>query len=75
MVPTMSILNPEYTFSVSKKQTAAGTADMMSHTMENYFSMENADCQKFMAEGLLRTMIKMDRLPSHSLTTTRPEPT
>lgn len=31
---------------------------MMSHTMENYFSMENADCQKFMAEGLLRTMIK-----------------
>ncbi|MCI6859285.1 MAG: iron-containing alcohol dehydrogenase [Eubacterium sp.] len=58
MVPTMSILDPEYTYSVSKKQTAAGTADMMSHTMENYFSMENADCQKFMAEGLLRTMIK-----------------
>lgn len=58
LVPTMSILDPEYTYSVSKKQTAAGTADMMSHTMENYFSMENADCQKFMAEGLLRTMIK-----------------
>lgn len=58
MIPTMSILDPEYTYSVSKKQTAAGTADMMSHTMENYFSMENADCQKFMAEGLLRTMIK-----------------
>jgi hypothetical protein len=58
LIPTMSILDPEYTFSVSKKQTAAGTADMMSHTMENYFSMENADCQKFMAEGLLRTMIK-----------------
>lgn len=58
MVPTMSILDPEYTCSVSKKQTAAGTADMMSHTMENYFSKENADCQKFMAEGLLRTMIQ-----------------
>lgn len=58
MVPTMSILDPEYTYSVSKKQTAAGTADMMSHVMENYFSKENADCQKFMAEGLLRTMIK-----------------
>lgn len=58
MVPTMSVLDPEYTYSVSKKQTAAGTADMMSHTMENYFSKENADCQKFMAEGLLRTMIK-----------------
>ena len=58
MVPTMSVLDPEYTYSVSKKQTAAGTADMMSHTMENYFTKENADCQKFMAEGLLRTMIK-----------------
>lgn len=58
MIPTMSILNPEYTYSVSKKQTAAGTADMMSHVMENYFTKENADCQKFMAEGLLRTMIK-----------------
>lgn len=58
MVPTMSILDPEYTCSVSKKQTAAGTADMMSHTFENYFSFEDADCQKFMAEGLLRTMIK-----------------
>lgn len=58
MVPTMSILDPSYTCSVSKKQTAAGTADMMSHTFENYFSKQNADCQKFMAEGLLRTMIK-----------------
>lgn len=58
MVPTMSVLDPEYTYSVSKKQTAAGTADMMSHVMESYFSKENADCQKFMAEGLLRTMIK-----------------
>lgn len=58
MVPTMSVLDPTYTYSVSAKQTAAGTADMMSHTMENYFSMEHADCQKFMAEGLLRTMIK-----------------
>lgn len=43
MVPTMSVLDPEYTYSVSKKQTAAGTADMMSHTMESYFSKENAD--------------------------------
>lgn len=58
MVPTMSVLDPEYTYSVSKKQTAAGTADMMSHVMESYFAKENADCQKFMAEGLLRTMIK-----------------
>lgn len=57
--PTMSILDPTYTFSVSKRQTAAGTADMMSHTFENYFSFtEGADVQKRFAEGLLKTMMK-----------------
>ncbi len=56
--PTMSILDPTYTYTVSRKQTAAGTADMMSHTFENYFSFESADVQKRLAEGLLKTMIK-----------------
>ena len=56
--PTMSVLDPTYTFSVPARQTAAGTADMMSHTFENYFSMdEGAYVQKRMAEGLLKTMI------------------
>ena len=57
--PTMSVLDPTYTYSVSKKQTAAGTADMMSHTFENYFSFEEgADVPKRFGEGLLKTMIK-----------------
>lgn len=57
--PTMSVLDPTYTYSVSKKQTAAGTADMISHTFENYFSFEEgADVQKRFGEGLLITMMK-----------------
>lgn len=57
--PTMSVLDPTYTFSVSRKQTAAGTADMMSHTFENYFTKEpGCDVQERFAEGLLKTMIK-----------------
>ncbi len=57
--PTMSVLDPTYTFSVSRKQTAAGTADMMSHTFENYFTKESGcDVQARFAEGLLKTMIK-----------------
>ena len=36
--PRMSVCDPTYTFSVSRRQTAAGTADMISHTFENYFS-------------------------------------
>lgn len=37
LYPVCSILDPEYTFTVSKKQTAAGTADAMNHVMEQYF--------------------------------------
>lgn len=55
MKPKMSIMDPEYTYSVSKKQTAAGTADMISHIFENYFTnVSNADVQARFAEGLLK---------------------
>ncbi|QUC03991.1 iron-containing alcohol dehydrogenase [Atopobium sp. oral taxon 416] len=56
--PTMSVLDPTYTFSVPARQTAAGMTDMMSHAFENYFSMDDgAYVQKRMAEALLKTMI------------------
>ena len=37
LFPAVSFLDPTYTFSVSKKQTAAGCADAMNHIMEQYF--------------------------------------
>lgn len=37
LYPVCSILDPTYTFTVSKKQTAAGCADAMNHIMEQYF--------------------------------------
>ena len=37
LYPVCSILDPRYTFSVSKKQTAAGCADAMNHIIEQYF--------------------------------------
>ena len=59
MRPKASILDPEYTYSVPKNQTAAGTADIMSHIFEEYFSAErNAYVQDRMAEALLKTCIK-----------------
>ena len=45
LFPVVSILDPQYTFSVSKKQTAAGCADAMNHTMEQYF-VEDASLPK-----------------------------
>ena len=54
----MSVLDPTYTFSVSKRQTAAGTADMMSHVFESYFTnVEGATLQAHMSEALLKTLV------------------
>lgn len=58
MAPKMSVLDPSITFTVSKKQTAAGTADIMSHTLENYFTpVKGAFFQARMCEALLKTVI------------------
>ena len=38
LYPVCSFLDPTYTFTVSKKQTAAGCADAMNHIMEQYFA-------------------------------------
>ena len=57
--PAVSICDPTYTFSVSRYQTAAGTADIMSHIFEGYFSRtEDSDLSDFIAEGVLKTAIK-----------------
>lgn len=59
MIPKVSILNPEYMFTLPGIQTAAGTADIMSHVFENYFqSTEDAFVQDKISEGLLSTCIK-----------------
>lgn len=57
--PAFSILDPKFTYSVSQKQTAAGTADIMSHVFEVYFTREkDAFLQARMCEAVLKTCIK-----------------
>jgi Uncharacterized oxidoreductases, Fe-dependent alcohol dehydrogenase family len=61
--PQVSILDPQYTFTVSKKQTAAGTADIMSHIFEVYFtSVPGAFLQARLCEALLKTCIQYGRI-------------
>lgn len=63
MRPKASILDPEYTFTVSGKQTAAGTADIMSHILESYFNnTKGAYIQARFAESLLKTCIRYGRI-------------
>lgn len=57
--PSVSICDPTYTFSVSAYQTAAGSADIMSHIFEEYFSeTDDADLSDGIAETILRSVMK-----------------
>lgn len=58
MRPVAAILDPTYTYSVNAYHTAAGTADIMSHIMECYFSNSQGYLQDRMAEALLKTCIR-----------------
>lgn len=58
LYPVVSFLDPTYTFSVSKKQTAAGCADAMNHIMEQYFCEDSTILNDgFMEAGLKSLMI------------------
>lgn len=62
LFPKCSVMDPTYTYTVPKEQTAAGTADIMSHTFENYFSrVRTAYVQDRMAESVLKTCIQYGR--------------
>ena len=59
ITPKVSILDPEYTYTVPAYQTAAGSIDIMSHVIENYFnSTEGTYIPDRFAESLLKTVIK-----------------
>ena len=57
--PAVSILDPTYTYTLPASQTAAGTADIMSHNLENYFSpIEDNYLADSLAEAILRSCVK-----------------
>ncbi len=52
-----SFLDPRYTFTVSKKQTAAGCADAMNHILEQYFCEEATLLNDGMCEAGLKSLM------------------
>ena len=55
--PKFAIMNPRRTFTLPPYQTAAGVTDMMMHTMERYFTVDDdMDLTTDIAEALLRRM-------------------
>ncbi|MBO6249779.1 MAG: iron-containing alcohol dehydrogenase [Muribaculaceae bacterium] len=57
LFPVCSILDPVYTFTVSKKQTAAGCADAMNHTIEQYFAADTTLLNDGFCESMLRSLM------------------
>lgn len=61
LFPVVSILDPVYTFTVSKKQTAAGIADAMNHTIEQYFVEDSTLLNDGFCESMLRSLMSNGR--------------
>lgn len=61
LFPVVSILDPVYTFTVSKKQTATGIADAMNHTIEQYFVEDSTLLNDGFCESMLRSLMTNGR--------------
>lgn len=58
LYPVCSLLDPTYTFTVPKNQTAAGCADAMNHIIEQYFCEDSTLLNDgFMEAGLKSLMV------------------
>ena len=57
--PKFALMDPTYTFSVPKMQTASGGFDTLSHIMETYFSEPNDDnVSDDIMEALMRSVLR-----------------
>ncbi|GAA0606598.1 iron-containing alcohol dehydrogenase [Virgibacillus siamensis] len=57
--PKFSILDPTFTYSVPKEQTAFGIVDIMAHVLENYFHhTSNTPVQDGLCESMLRNLVE-----------------
>lgn len=61
LYPVCSILDPIYTFTVSKKQTAAGCADAMNHVMEQYFVQDTTLLNDGFCEAEFKSLMENTR--------------
>jgi len=62
LYPVCSIMDPTYTFTVSPRQTAAGTADAINHVIEQYFVAESSPFVDGMCESALKSLMTYVKL-------------
>lgn len=66
--PKFSVLDPEFTFTLPRYQMVAGIFDIMSHLLEQYFSGTDDNTSDYIAEGLLRSLIRSAQIAAENPT-------
>lgn len=61
VMPKFSVLNPKFTFSLPKRQMAAGIYDIFNHICEQYFSGDDDNTSDYLAEALMKSLIHSSR--------------
>lgn len=62
VMPKFAILNPEYTFTLPKRQMVAGIYDIFNHICEQYFSGEDDNTSDYLSEALMKSVIHSSRI-------------
>lgn len=58
IIPVFAVMNPRYTLSLPKYQSACGIADILSHLLERYFSTTPyVDTTDYLIEGAIRSLL------------------
>lgn len=61
--PLFAIMNPEFTYSVNKYQTGCGIVDIISHSLERYFSPSgNLEISDSLALSIIKDTIEVGRI-------------
>ncbi len=62
LYPKLSICDPTYLYTLPAKQTAAGSVDILSHAMEQYFQPnDEAFITDVLSEAVMKTVVKYAR--------------
>ena len=62
LYPKLSICDPTYLYTLPAKQTAAGSVDILSHAMEQYFQPnDEAYITDVLSEAVMKTVVKYAR--------------
>jgi len=61
--PTFAIMNPEFTYSVNRYQTGCGIVDIISHSLERYFTQsENLEVCDTLALAVIKDVVEAGKV-------------